>query len=161
MTAQEKKRLLERLQRLCSRAEYCSSDIYRKALRASDGDADSAAEILEDLVKDGFVDDSRYAEAFAREKSAITGWGPIKIRMALSAKGIRGEAADRALEAVDAKKGEEKLRRMLETKWRVLSDDPQGRLKLIKFGLSRGYDYDELKALIEQLIQKRDQDQER
>ena len=50
--------------------------------------------IVAALVEDGYADDRRYAAAFAREKSSITGWGPVKIRMALSAKGISGEMAD-------------------------------------------------------------------
>ena len=43
---------LSRLQRLCSRAEYCSEDIYRKALKDLDGDAEAAARVVAELKED-------------------------------------------------------------------------------------------------------------
>ena len=44
-----------------------------KALKAMDGDGDAAEQIVASLVSDRFVDDLRYASAFAREKASISG----------------------------------------------------------------------------------------
>ena len=85
----EYSRSLSRLQRLCSKAEYCRADIYRKALKDLDGDAAEAARLVEELVRDRYVDDARYALAYAREKASIQGWGPVKIRFQLRAKAFR------------------------------------------------------------------------
>ena len=87
----EYSRSLSRLQRLCSKAEYCRADIYRKALKDLDGDAAEAARLVEELVRDRYVDDARYAQAFAREKASLQGWGPVKIRFQLRAKGLGKE----------------------------------------------------------------------
>ena len=57
---------LSRLQRLCSKAEYCRSQMYTKALRDLEGDADAAKRVVDSLVADRYVDDARYASAFAR-----------------------------------------------------------------------------------------------
>jgi len=135
------KKLLERFQRLCIKRECCTSEIYSKALKALEGDAEGAAEIVKSLVDDKFVDDFRYAAAFAREKASLTGWGPIKIKFALRAKKVPSEAIEAAFEDVDTGKAEEKLRKLIEAKRHSLEGDPQIRLKLIKFALSRGYDY--------------------
>ena len=80
--------VLSRLQKQCSKAEYCRADVYRKALKALDGDAEAAAQVVASLVEDRYVDDVRYASAFAREKAALQGWGPVKIRFQLRAKGV-------------------------------------------------------------------------
>ena len=40
---------------------------------------------------------------------------------------------------------------MLVNKWKTLADDPQGRLKLIRFALSRGYDYEPVRPIIERI----------
>ena len=40
------------------------------------------------------------------------------------------------------------LEKVLEAKWRTLRDDPQGRLKLFKFALTRGYEYEEIDPLV-------------
>ena len=80
-------KMLDRLQTQCVKREYCRSDIFRKALTAFDGDKDAAERLVASLVEDRFVDDSRYAAAFAREKARLSGWGPVKISFALTAKG--------------------------------------------------------------------------
>ena len=53
------------------------SDIRRKALKALEGDGEAADRVVASLVKDKFVDDRRYAAAFAREKSALQWWGTV------------------------------------------------------------------------------------
>lgn len=143
-------RCLSRLQKRCSKAEYCSSDVYRKALKALDGDAEAAARVLAALVEEKYVDDVRYAGAFAREKAGLQGWGPIKIRFQLRSKGISEDAIAAALEEVESGRAADKLERLLAAKARTLEGDPQFRLKMLKFGLSRGYEY----AAVEEALKK-------
>lgn len=142
------KKLLERYERQCARMEYCSGDVRRKALKALGGDAEAADQIVASLVKDGFIDDRRYAGAFVREKSSLQGWGEAKLRYMLAAKGIPREVIADALTEIDAEKASAKLEKLLRAKARTLEGDPAFRLKLLKFGLSRGYDYDEVDAAI-------------
>lgn len=143
-------RCLSRLQKRCSKAEYCSSDVYRKALKALDGDAEAAARVLAALVEEKYVDDVRYAGAFAREKAGLQGWGPIKIRFQLRSKGISEDAIAAALEEVEPGRAADKLERLLAAKARTREGDPQFRLKMLKFGLSRGYEY----AAVEEALKK-------
>ena len=84
----EEKDCLSRLQKLCSKAEYCEADVYKKALKYMDSDAEAAARITRSLVEERYVDDLRYAGAYVREKANIQGWGPVKIRFQLRAKGV-------------------------------------------------------------------------
>jgi len=145
------KKVLVSLQNLCAKQECCSSAVFEKALRRLDSDRAAASEVLSSLVCDGFVDDARYAAAFAREKASLTGWGPLKIRYALCAKGIRGEAVDEALSEIDEGKADEKLRKLVEAKKKSLEGDPQIRLKLIRFALSRGYEYGKVEKILKEL----------
>ena len=151
----EYSRSLSRLQRLCSKAEYCRADIYRKALRDLDGDAAEASRLVDELVRDRYVDDARYARAFAREKAFLQGWGPVKIRFQLRAKGISDAVITAALEEIDEASADARLRRLLEAKAKTLEGDPQFRLKLIKFGLSRGYEYSQVEDALAFLSNKR------
>lgn len=145
----KKQRTYSSLENQCAKREYCTSDIYKKALDRLEGDSAAAEEIVAKLIANGFVSDLRYATAFAREKASLTGWGPVKIRFALSAKHIDREVIDEALGEIDAEKADAKLERLLEAKRRSLEGDPQIRLKLIKFALSRGYDYDTVKKFVD------------
>ena len=150
----EEQKVLERLQRQCARMEYCTSDICRKALKAMEGDADAADRIVASLVEDRFVDDRRYAGAFAREKASLQGWGAVKIRFMLRGKGISDEVISEALQEIDPEKAASKLDRLAAEKYRTLKDDPQCRLKLLKALLSRGYGYDEVEAAVNQVMKK-------
>ncbi len=143
--------VLDKLEALCAKREYCVSDIRRKAIERLDGDRQAAEELVQSLIGNKFVDDARYASAFAREKSGLQGWGPIKIRFQLRAKGISDSIITEALSEIDNTKARTRLEKLLENKWRSLSDDPQGRLKLIKFALSRGYEYEDTEPLIKRI----------
>ena len=50
--------ILDRLQRQCSRREYCTRDVFTKALKALEGDREAAEKIVSSLVKDKYVDDA-------------------------------------------------------------------------------------------------------
>ena len=144
-------RCLSRLQKLCSKAEYCRADVYRKALKDLEGDAEAAGKVVEALVADKYVDDARYASAFTREKASLQGWGPIKIRFQLRGKGVPDSVITAALEEIEPEKADARLEKLLTAKARTLEGDPQFRLKLLKFALSRGYEYDAVEAALKNL----------
>ena len=146
-------RCLSRLQKLCSKAEYCSADIYRKALKDLEGDASEASRIVASLVEDRYVDDARYASAFAREKSGIQGWGPIKIRFQLRAKGISDSVISAALADIEPARAADRLDKLVAAKARTLQGDPQIRLKLLKYALGRGYPYEDVEAAVKRSLE--------
>lgn len=148
-------RVTDRMRRLCSRREYCRSDIMSKVVVALDGDREQAAKIVETLVNEKYIDDLRYASAFARDKSSIAGWGETKIRYMLSAKGISREVVTQALEEIDASRARTRLEKLLENKLKTLKDDPQCRLKMLRFALGRGYGYDEAAEALDSLMNER------
>lgn len=139
---------LAHFQTQCARREYCSRDLLRKITERVNGDTEAATRILETLQKENYLSDARYAAAFAREKAALTGWGPMKIWMALRAKGIAEAYIDEALEGIDRDAAGTRLEKLLAAKRRQLEGDPAARLKLIRHALSRGYSYDQIEHLI-------------
>ena len=149
---EKKLKVLNRLRALCSRREYCVADVLKKAADGLEGDRAAAQEVVDILVKEKYVDDLRYASAYARDKSAIQGWGEVKIRYMLSAKGVSRDVIDRALEEIDQDKADSRLEKLLQNKLKSLKDDPQCRLKLLRFALGRGYSYDEVNTLINTLL---------
>lgn len=145
-------KILSRLQAACVRREYCLKDIRAKALKAVEGNGATADELVNSLVEDGFVDDLRYAGAFAREKASISGWGPVKISFALSAKGISREIISKALEETDEEEAAKKMESVIAAKYHTLEGDPQAKLKLLRFALSRGYSYEQVKDVVEKIL---------
>ncbi|MCF0173820.1 MAG: RecX family transcriptional regulator [Bacteroidales bacterium] len=158
------KALLDHYMRLCSRREYCSAAVYKKICTTLAGKSPSgyplpttpemeakAAEIVSTLVKEGFISDARYASAYAREKAEINGWGPLKIKTNLSLQGVPAEIIALAIEgAFSSGAAHKKALKVISTKHKALKDDPQWRLKLLRFALSRGYPYEDAVRLIEE-----------
>ena len=143
MDEAEVRKVTDRLRRLCSRREYCSSDILKKAAAYLEGDKEVAEKILQTLVTEKYVDDFRFASAYAREKAMISGWGETKIRYMLSGKCIDSDIIAHALNEIDEGKASSRLEKLIENKCRSLKADPQIRLKLLRFALGRGYQYEE------------------
>ena len=152
MEQEQKKRILGKLQNLCVRREYCESDIYAKALKMVEGDEALASDLLQSLVADQFVSNLRYASAYSREKASISGWGAVKIRYMLSHKGIDSQTISEALQEIDQGRAHQRLERLLAAKYRQIADDPQCKLKLIRYALSRGYGYEEIRPEIEKIV---------
>ena len=151
---QEAAKVLDRMRALCSRREYCRKDIMKKVLPAVDGDVTVAGGIIDMLVKEKYIYELRYASAFARDKSSIAGWGAVKIRYMLSAKGIPEGLVAQALEEIDGEKAVSRLDKLMENKFRSLKEDPQCRLKMLRFGLGRGYGYDEVSSVVDRLMKR-------
>lgn len=148
--------LTDRLRALCSRREYCVSDIRRKAVKALDGDTGGADKVVAVLIEDNYVSDFRYASAYARDKSSISGWGAGKIRYMLASKGISRETIEAALMEIDNSRAGIRLEKLLENKYKSLKDDPQCRMKLVRFAFGRGYSYDDVSSLIDGMIKNKD-----
>jgi regulatory protein len=99
------------------------------------------------LCEEKYLDEKRYAAFFARDKSSLAGWGITKIRYALAAKGVEQEAIDYGLEQIDGEKAQKKMEGVLAAKLRTLKGEGQEVfVKLVKFGSSRGYSYNQIKA---------------
>lgn len=155
----EKAKVLDNLRRQCSRREYCTSDIRKKIsdayAKASVVDCtleDALSSIVESLVKDRYLSDSRYAAAFARDKASLSGWGEAKIRYMLAGKGVSKDVISEALRQVDGQGAAVRLERLLGVKYNALREDPQCKLKLLRYALSRGYSYDEVSGLVDKIV---------
>lgn len=145
-------KVADRMRALCSRREYCRKDVLKKVMTALDGDAAKAEEVVGKLVEERYVDDRRYAAAFARDKASIAGWGAAKIRYMLAAKGVDREIIASALEEIDVNRADARLEKLMENKARSLKDDPQRRIKLLRFGMGRGYSYEEVSSVIDRIL---------
>lgn len=133
---------LTRLERLCARAEHSESELTDKLRRWGVGPADSLR-IMDSLRERRYVDDTRFARAFVRDKYRFARWGRAKIRMALTAKHIAHDTIAEALDEIEDDIYTENLRLIIAAKQRSLGAEAEsygGRTKVYRFALSRGYE---------------------
>ena len=149
---------LAQLMRLCARAEKSSGDALRLMRTWGLAERDSA-EVLRTLTAQKFIDDGRYAAAFVREKSSLNGWGAYKIRAALARKGVAAPLAAQALAQLDRAGTLERLGAQLRRKMRTVKYTTPYDLKtkLMRYGLSLGYPYDEVAETVGGMVKTTDE----
>lgn len=150
---------LTALMRLCARAEKSTGDA-RRLMRGWGVDEPAQEEVLRKLIGQRFIDDVRFAEAFVREKVNLSGWGAYKIRAALSRKGIDRATIERALAEVDPAQNAERLRQQLARKMRSVKAATayELRTKLMRYGLSLGFDYESVSEAVGAMIKNSDEE---
>ena len=149
---------LRSLMNLCARSEKYSADALRLMRGWGVSDAD-AQRVLQRLVSERFIDDSRYAAAFVREKINLSGWGVYKITTALRRKGIDSAViADAVSENGDVDMSE-RLMQLLERKVRTTKakNGADLRAKLFRYAAGQGYDFATIKGCVERIVKVEDE----
>ena len=136
---------LSRAAALCAKCEQCSPDILKKLATwgLSAGDASRVIIRLEELR---FLDDSRYARAYAHDKLHFSGWGRRKISQGLWAKRLPQEIISEACESLSEEEDEYRAIavRVIRSKTRQLKEWPlsrESKIKLVKYAMGRGFEY--------------------
>lgn len=129
-----------RMAGLCASTEYCEDEIRKRLARTSLSNRESD-EIIRFLRENRFIDDYRYAAAFARDKVRFAGWGKVKIRAALALKHIPADALSHGLDAIEDSDYIEACRRAGEAKARHLNlNERNDAAKFIRHLQSRGFE---------------------
>ncbi len=133
---------LSRAAGLCAKCEQCSPDLRRKMSTwgLSSSDADRVITRLEEM---NFVDDARFARAYAHDKLVFSGWGRNKILQGLWAKRLSRADIDQSLDEIDEEEYESVAERVIRAKIRNSKDDIatyEAKLKVLKFAMQRGFE---------------------
>lgn len=125
---------------LCSCSEQCEYDIRTKLFRAGLNTSDSE-DIISFLKTEKFLDNKRYAKAYARDKAIFAGWGRKKIRMMLVSKKIASDTIDWALNQIDQDEYERQLMKATVSKGSGLDlSTREDNIRLYRHLLNRGYE---------------------
>ena len=138
MTQDEGKTLAERY---CSGAEHCCLEV-RAMLERHKTDPEDINRILKDLLKEGFIDESRYAQAFVHDKVRFAKWGRSKIAQALWQKRIPQGITDEALSSIDEDEYLAALKDVVKAKYRTVkgATEFERKMKTMKTVCGRGYE---------------------
>lgn len=151
-----KKEALSYAVKYCSKEEKCLFDIRNKleGLHVTENDIE---DILNYLVEEKFVDESRYARAFVNDKFRFNKWGKNKIRFALKQKHIKENVIDEALEGITVDEGFGLLLDELQKKMKNTHSTSTYELKgkLYRFAVGRGYENDIILKALETLLSKK------
>jgi len=143
---------LDKAMAQCSRSEFCICDIRRKLTLWGVEKTDSE-KIIETLIKENFINESRYTAAFVKDKFKYNKWGKVKIAAHLGAKKLPSDVIRSALDSIDNEQYTKLLHEIIEGHRKTVKAKNQYDLKakLLLFGLSKGFEssllYDILNGL--------------
>lgn len=142
---------LQQMAALCARSEQCSFEIEQK-LKRKGLFPNEIETILNRLRANRFVDDRRYAAAFARDKNTFLLWGRNKIRAALLQKRIPHGYIDHVLNDLDPEEYLDACRRAARAKASSLNlSASEDRQKLIRHLAAKGYEYETIRQALSSL----------
>ena len=138
MTESEGKTLAERY---CSGAEHCCLEV-RQMLERRKAESADIERIIKYLIKEGYIDESRYAAAFVHDKVRFAKWGRAKIAQALWQKRIPAGVADAALASIDEDEYVAALKDVVASRYRQTkgATEYERKIKTMKSVCSRGYE---------------------
>jgi regulatory protein len=132
---------LEKAMALCSRREFCCDEI-RSKLSLWGVENDDSEKIIGTLIRENFINESRYAVAFVRDKFKYNKWGKAKIKAHLSSKKLPPDIINTALDSIDNEQYIKLLRGLIESHGKTVKARNQYDLKakLLRYGLSKGFE---------------------
>ncbi|HEY8513734.1 MAG TPA: regulatory protein RecX [Cyclobacteriaceae bacterium] len=90
----------EKIMRYCAYQERCHSEVRRK-LSELGVSGDEADEIIVSLIKEGFLNEERFARLFAHGKFRLKRWGRLKIVRELEMRGLTQACIKSGLQMID------------------------------------------------------------
>lgn len=146
--------MLLRMAGLCAGAEQCTADIRNKILKQGFS-SEEAEYMVRYLQENKYIDDSRYARAYAVDKVRFSGWGRMKVRMGLRAKGMGDSVISQALEYISQSDYDDALNRVMKAKAKGLDlKDVKDRQKLYSHLVSRGFESNLIIDAMRQLMKR-------
>lgn len=135
---------------LCAQAEHCQWEMLEK-MRRWEVPEEAQARVMQRLVKERYVDDGRYAQAFVKDKIRYNKWGRRKVDQALWQKHIDEDIRKRVLDEVDDDEYLKVLRPLLKQKRKSTkaNSDYELNQKLMRFALGRGFTFDIIRQCID------------
>jgi regulatory protein len=146
---------LNRAAAYCSQAERCRPEVTGKLIKW-EIESEQQKLILDYLERENFMNEQRYALAFAHDKFRYNKWGKVRIRMELQRKGIPAEVTDVALGSLEHEAYLGKATELAVAKLKSLkyNNTYERDGKLFRFLSGRGFESAVVQKAIQQAIEQ-------
>ncbi len=141
---------LQKLSALCAQSEHSSGEMTEKMRKWGIAE-DVQARIMARLTVEKYVDDTRFSQFFINDKIKYNKWGRRKIEQALWQKGIDRSIYEPILDDIPDEEYIAVLRPLIKSKWKTIKaiTEYERSMKLIKFAMSRGFEYSIIKKCVD------------
>ncbi|WP_345955441.1 regulatory protein RecX [Mucilaginibacter sp. PAMB04168] len=100
--------------------------------------------VISELITGNFINEERFARAYAQGKFNQNGWGRIKIKQGLKLKRVPDKLIAKALQTIDGDEYLRTLQKILEKKQTQITEKDafKRRYKLQQYAMGRGFESD-------------------
>ncbi|SEK95790.1 regulatory protein [Chitinophaga rupis] len=144
---------LQKLRHYCAYQERCHSEVHNKCwelgLRGEEID-----QAIAELIADNFLNEERFAKAFAGGKFRTKQWGRRKITMELQQRQVSPYCIKKGLQEIDADDYRDTLERQAAKKYASLEGEHplKQKLKTIQYLVQKGFEPELAQAALEQIV---------
>lgn len=113
---------LQKLKHYCAYQERCHQDVKEKLYSLGVWKRDQD-EIMATLIEENYLNEERFAIAFAGGKFRIKGWGRVKIKYELKQKQVSDYCIKKALKQIDEDEYQTQLQKTAVDKYNALKSE--------------------------------------
>jgi regulatory protein len=134
---------LTRIESWCAYQERCQQEVRDKLYQWGMW-PDAVENIIAELISRNFLNEERFAVAYAGGKFRIKKWGRQKIKMELKKRRVPDAIIRKALKEIGEEDYGNALEKTLAAKWKAEKEPHplKKKMKVMRFMLSRGYETD-------------------
>ncbi len=138
-----------KLSAMCAACEYCRHDMLKK-MANWDISEEEKLQVLELLVAERFIDERRFARAFARDKFRYNKWGRVRIAQEMKMRGIASADIDAGLEEIEDNDNLSLLRELINKKRPTVKgkNDFEIKAKLFRYAIGKGFAAEDIAKVI-------------
>ncbi|MDE0560969.1 regulatory protein RecX [Algoriphagus sp. NF] len=143
----------EKIAAFCAYQERCVWEVRRKLFEKGIAEA-QIEKLIGFLLREKFIDEGRYARAFARGKFRLKKWGKNRIRMELKMRQVPEDLIRKGLLEIDPTEYYDTLLSETEKKWEKTKEPDlyKKRFKVVGYLMQRGFEQDLVQEAIDSLL---------
>ena len=147
------KTIEEQIKHYCAYQERSHKEVRTKLLNL-DVYGDELEELMQLLIQENFLNEERYAIAYAGGKFRIKKWGKLKITQGLKIQNVSDYCIAKALKEVEEIEYQKTIQRLFENKLSELQGEKntfKKKMKLKNYFLQKGYSYEDISGFLNRL----------
>ncbi len=133
----------------CAYQERCQQEV-RDKIYSWGLYGDEVENVISELISKNFLNEERFAKAYAGGKFRIKKWGRVKIRIELKRRKLSEYCIKKGLAEIDEDEYRKTLQKMADEKMRATKEreSKKKRYKVMSFLVSKGYESDLVREIV-------------
>ncbi|MBS1631008.1 MAG: RecX family transcriptional regulator [Bacteroidetes bacterium] len=140
---------LQKLKHYCAYQERCHSEVREKLFQLG-VKRNQHDEIIVTLIEENYLNEERFAIAFARGKFRMNQWGRVKIKAELKNKKISDYCINKAMKEISENEYLQLLKKLADKKYASLKNEQYlvRNRKTIDYLLQKGFEWELVRGMI-------------